>query len=75
MIIIADVDYVIGHLRYGHYELCLNEEEYNNYKNLSEVDKMDYIESDGEFLIDDYRIDDIGTITEIREYNNDTNRN
>lgn len=68
MKIIADVDYVIGHLRYGHYELKLNDEDYKEYKNLSEEDKISWIE-DGNFIIDDYRIDDIGTITEIREEN------
>lgn len=68
MKIIADVDYVIGHLRRGHYELYLNDEDYKEYKNLSEEDKISWIE-DGNFIIDDYRIDDIGTITEIREEN------
>lgn len=69
MKIIADVGYVMGHLRYGHYELKLNDEDYNEYKNLSEKDKMSWIEDNGNFIIDDYRIDDIGSITEIKEYN------
>ena len=68
MRIIADVDYVTGHLRYGHWELELSDEDYNEYKNLSEEDKISWIE-DGNFIIDDYRIYDIGTITEIREKN------
>ena len=69
MKIIADVDYVCGHLRYGHYELYLNEEDYNEYKNLSEEDRISWIEDDGEFIVDDCEIDDIGAITEIREEN------
>lgn len=69
MKIIADVDYVNGHLRYGHYELELDDEDYNKYKNLSEEDKISWIEDDGDFIVDDYRIYDIGTITEIREEN------
>ena len=68
MKIIADVDYVVGHLRYGHWELELNDKEYNEYKNLSKEDKISWIK-DGNFIIDSYRIDDIGTITEIKEYN------
>ena len=68
MKIIADIDYVVGHLRYGHYELKLNDEEYNEYKNLSEEDKISWIK-DGDLIIDDYRIYDIGPITEIREEN------
>ena len=66
MRIIADVDYVTGHLRYGHWELELSDKEYEEYKNLSEEDKVSWIE-EGNFIIDDYRIYDIGTITEIRE--------
>jgi hypothetical protein len=68
MKIIADVDYVTGHLRDGHWELELNDEEYSEYKNLSEEDKISWIE-DGNFIVDDCRIYDIGTITEIREKN------
>ena len=68
MKIIADVDYVTGHLRDGHWELELDDEDYNKYKNLSEEDKISWIE-DGDFIVDDYRIYDIGTITEIREEN------
>ena len=68
MKIVADVDYVTGHLRDGHWELELNDEEYNEYKNLSEEDKISWIE-DSNFIVDDYRIYDIGTITEIREEN------
>lgn len=67
MKIIADVDYVTGHLRDGHWELELDDEDYNKYKNLSEEDKISWIEDDGDFIVDDYRIYDIGTITEIRE--------
>jgi len=69
MKIIADVDYVTGHLRSGHWELELDDEDYNGYKNLSEEDRISWIEDDGDFIIDDYRIYDVGTITEIREEN------
>ena len=68
MKIIADVDYVAGYLRCGHYELELNDEEYKEYKSLSEEDKISWIE-DGNFIVHDYEVDDIGPITEIREYN------
>lgn len=67
MKIIADTDYVCGHLRYGHYELELSDEDYKEYKSLSEEDKISWIEDDGEFIIDNCEIYDIGSITEIRE--------
>lgn len=69
MKIVADVDYVTGHLRAGHWELELDNEDYDEYKNLSEEDKISWIEEDGDFIIDDYRIYDIGIITEIGEEN------
>lgn len=68
MTIIANIDYVTGHLRYGHYKLKLSDKDYKAYKNLSDEDKISWIEDDGEFIVDDYRIDDIGNITEIHEY-------
>lgn len=64
MKIIADVAHIIGY-----YELNLNEEEYNNYKNLSDKDKINYIEDNGNFYIDESRIHSAGTITKIREEN------
>lgn len=67
MEIIANVDYIYGYLRYGHYELKLDDEESNYYKKLSEKEKMEYIEDNGELVVDDYRVEDVGTITEIIE--------
>lgn len=64
MKIIADVAHIIGY-----YELNLNEEEYINYKNLSDKDKIDYIEDNGNFYIDESRIHNAGEIIKIREEN------
>lgn len=64
MKIIADVAHIIGY-----YELNLNEEEYINYKNLSDKDKIDYIEDNGNFYIDESRIHNTGEIIKIREEN------
>ncbi len=58
--IIAPVEYVMGHLRYGHYEgeLELTEEE------LEEINKDPDLlkEYNLDFVVDDYRVEDIGRI-------------
>lgn len=63
--IVADIDYVQGYLRYGHYELILNDEEFEKFKSLSENDQEEEIRDNGNLMIDSYSVDDIGSITEI----------
>lgn len=60
--IIADVEYVSGHLRTGYYELNLTHEEYTEYKALSEEKQEDWIREGGNFIVDDYEVNDIGSI-------------
>ena len=62
------LEYVIGHLRYGHMEgtLDLTEEEFKKL----EKDPLDFIYSqdilyDLDLVIDDYRVDDYGGILEV----------
>lgn len=61
--VIADIDYISGHLRYGHYELEMDEE---TFKNLSKEDLKELINDRGELIVDDYEIEDHGDITDIR---------
>lgn len=63
----ADIDYVSGHLRYAHYELELDDDEIEEFSKLSEKDKKEWIRDEGELIIDDYTINDIGSITKIHE--------
>jgi hypothetical protein len=63
--IIADVDYMTGHLRYGHLELELTDEQYEEFKGLSREEQEDWLRVDGEKIVDDYEIDDIGSIGHI----------
>lgn len=60
----ADVDYIIGHLRYGHFEgtMELTDEEFEEFK----IDPKKYLnehDCDGlDLLIDDWEVDDYGYI-------------
>ena len=69
--ITADVDYISGHIRYGHLALTLDESELKLFKALSDEDQLDYLDSQGDLIIDEYEVDDFGQlekmeITEIK---------
>ena len=57
----VDVDYVQGHLRYGHLELELSEEEYKEFTTLSDSDKKRMLR-DGEMVVDEYEVYDYGDL-------------
>ena len=64
-IITAQVEYVAGHLRYGHYEVDVTDTELENFKELPRDIQEEFIKDNGEFLLDDYSIEDMGDIYEI----------
>jgi hypothetical protein len=64
-IITATIDYVEGHLRDGHIELSLNLIEFEKFKKLPRKIQEEIIRDEGEFIIDDWRIESIGDIIEI----------
>lgn len=65
--IIANVDYLIGHLHYGHYEGEIDEEELPpNWE--EELRKYPSLikQLNLELIVDDYEIDDTGDISDIQ---------
>lgn len=65
----ANLEYLMGHLRYGHFELQMDEEEYKEYEKYTDEEKEEYIFENGDLIIDDYEVDDYGPISNIRVYN------
>lgn len=63
--ITAEVEYVQGHLRYGHYELRLTDKEFEKFKDMSCDEQESYVRKEGHLVIDDYYVDDIGPITDM----------
>jgi hypothetical protein len=63
--VLADIDYLIGHLRYGHYELTLNDAQFKEFENYTDSEKKEYIRDNGELVLDDYSVDNIGDIVSI----------
>lgn len=56
------LDYVQGHLRYGHFELEVDKEEWDK---LSQEEQKERLKDYGELIIDDWEIDGTGDIYEI----------
>lgn len=66
-LVFADCDWIIGHLRWGHYEGELSEEEYQEYLKLdNDKDKALFIIENCDLVADDYEINDAANPTDIR---------
>ena len=63
--IYGDLDYVQGYLRMGHLEMELNDEDFEKFKSLSLKEQKEWLRTKGRVNIDDFSVDDIGSITEI----------
>ena len=59
------IDYIDGHLRYAHYELNLTDEKLEEFKNSSKEEQQQWIADEGDLIIDDYYLNEIGEITKI----------
>ncbi len=63
--ICGDLDYVYGYLRYGHLELELDDKDFEKFKSLSLKEQKEWLREEGTIEVDDYRVEDCGSITEI----------
>lgn len=63
--IFGDLDYVQGYLRMGHLEMELNDEDFEKFKSLSLKEQKEWLRDEGAVKVDDFSVDDIGSITEI----------
>lgn len=58
LFLVASCDYISGHLRGGTIQLDLRGDEVDEFNKLSEKDKLDYIENNGELNVEDWRVND-----------------
>lgn len=63
--IFGDLDYVQGYLRMGHLEMELNDKDFEKFKSLSLKEQKEWLRDEGAVKVDDFSVDDIGSITEI----------
>ena len=63
----ALTDYVMGYLRYGHYEglINLNDEEFKEFEK-NPINFLSKNNFDLNFVVDDYRIEDRGEICDVK---------
>ena len=66
--IILNCNYVQGYLRYGHFELELDDKDYKEFKALSKEEQLEQIKSDGDLIIDSYRVEDYETEKDFKVY-------
>lgn len=66
--IVLNCDYVQGYLRYGHFELELDDKDYKEFKALSKEEQLELIKFDGDLIIDSYRVDDYETEGDFKVY-------
>lgn len=67
MLIEAYPEYIQGHIKRGHYEATISEDLYNQLKD-NESALIDYILDNGDLLIDDTVVDDVGPIYDIQTF-------
>ena len=65
-LITANCDGIVGHTRFGHWELNLTDAEYEDFNNLPEDEQIQYLKDEGSLIIDDYDIDDYEEPTNIQ---------
>lgn len=63
--IFGDLDYVQGYLRMGHLEMKLNDKDFEKFKSLPLKEQKEWLRDEGSVEVDDFSVDDIGSITEI----------
>ena len=63
--IYGDLDYVQGYLRMGHLEMELNDKDFEKFKSLSLKEQKEWLWDKGRVNVDDFSVDNIGSITEI----------
>ena len=65
--VIADADWINGHLEFGHYDLYLDSpEELEAFKKLTPKEQAQKILDEGDLIVDGYAINDYADPTNIR---------
>lgn len=61
----APVDYVDGHLRYGHKEAVVTDEVAEEVSKMTADEQKEWLDENGKLVIDDYRVNDYGDLGEV----------
>ena len=67
--VIADADWINGHLEFGHYDLYLDSpEELKAFKKLTPEEQAQKVLDEGDLIVDGYDIDEYARPTNIQIY-------
>lgn len=67
--VIADADWINGHLEFGHYDLYLDSpEELEAFKKLTPEEQAQKVLDEGDLIVDGYDIDEYARPTNIQIY-------
>lgn len=67
--VIADADWINGHLEFGHYDLYLDSpEELEAFKKLTPKEQAQKVLDEGDLIVDGYDIDEYARPTNIQIY-------
>lgn len=67
--VIADADWINGHLEFGHYDLYLDSpEELEAFKKLTPEEQVQKVLDEGDLIVDGYDIDEYARPTNIQIY-------
>lgn len=61
----AQYGYIVGRIRYGHIEMALSESDYKEFLNLTPEEQKNWLKDEGEIIIDDFDIEDLGSLDNI----------
>lgn len=64
-LVVGDIDHISGYLRYAHFEMYLTAEEHQKFDTLSDEEQIQWLKEDGEIIVDDFEVNDIGDISNI----------
>ena len=64
-LVTAQVDYVQGYLRDGHWELFLEGKDLEEFKNSTKEEQKSWLLNNGSFVLDDYEVNDYGDLQKI----------
>lgn len=59
--VVLNCEYVQGFLKGGHFELELNDEDFEKFKSLSKEKQCEWVREDGDIIIDSFRVEDYMT--------------
>lgn len=63
-----------GYLRYGHYEIELDDEQWEKFNSLTKKEQFEYIQSNGHLYVDGYTVEEEFPVENFEVHDNNENK-